>query len=272
MKTRSALRSICPPYQMASTHFTNLEQSIRELKRVYLDDALASGSPNTDHQELARAFLTLAHAELEFYVEEALRELAIQSFAGVCAGTFGRPSIALVAFSGLEPKNGGTALSTGKKKTPRQLAMRFGEAHAVLLQRLDRNTGVREKHIASMAIPLGLDSSSIDSTWLNDLDAFCTARGAFAHMSRTTSRGSHLAVNPHDVWTKCERLIWTNPTLATPGLLSSFESFDAWIEAEKLALGPQVIANSWRLRLSHFVLTLVSRLIKKLKLDEDNDE
>src|SRR5215471_8834059 len=50
----------------------------------------------------------------------------------------------------------------------------------------------------------GLDSllrhwcARTGNTWLNDLEAFCSFRGAFVHMSRTTQRASHLAVNPHD--------------------------------------------------------------------------
>jgi hypothetical protein len=255
---------------MASTHFSNLAQSIRELRRVYLDGALSIAAPNPDHQELARGFLMLAHAELEYFVEEALRELAQHSFSGAVSGNFGRTAIALMAFSGLEPLHGGTALSIGKKK-PRQIATRFGEAHAALVLKLDKNCGVREKHLAAMAVPLGLNASSIDNTWLNELDAFCSARGAFAHTSRTSKRGSHLAANPQDIWAKCERIVWTNPVLSTPGIISSFESLDDWIETEKTALGPTVAVASWRLRLSHLMSILIARRGRKGQLEDDDD-
>lgn len=256
---------------MASTHFTHLSQSVLELKRIYLDGALSVPIPNPDHQELARAFLVLIHAELEYFVEEALRDLAQHSFLAATGGNFGRPAIAFMAFSGLEPLHGGTALSTGKKKAPRQLATRFGAAHAALVQTLDKNCGVREKHLAAMAIPLGLDASSIDNTWLNELDAFCSSRGAFAHTSRTSKRGSHLAVNPKDIWIMCERLVWTNPALTTPGMISSFEGLDKWIENEKITLEPYIAAMSWRLKLLHLFITFIDQIGRKRRIDDDDD-
>jgi len=255
---------------MASKHFANLAQSLVELKRIYLNDALSWALPTPDHQELARAFQVLAHAELEHFAEEAFRELGNHSLAGAASGQFGRPALALIAFSGLGPLHGGTALVAAKKK-PRQLATRVGEAHAALQLRINKNCGVREKHLAAMAVPLGLSAAAIDNTWLNDLDAFCSSRGAYAHMSRTSKNGSHLAVNPNDVWAKCERIVWTNPALATPGVISSFESLDDWIEAEKLGLGAVVTAPSWRLRVLHLIYLLIN-LIRKKDHAEDEDE
>jgi hypothetical protein len=255
---------------MPSIHFANLESSILELKRVYLDAALSVTTVSPDHQELARAFLMFAHSELEFFVEEALRELAQHSFNCAVSGSYGRTALALITFSGLEPLHGGTALGSGKKK-PRQLATRFGHSHNEIVSRIDGNCGVREKHLAQMAVPLGLDASLIDNTWLNELDAFCSKRGAFAHTSRTSQRGSHLAVNSQDIWTNCQRVVWTNAALAVPGMISSFQSLDDWIEAEKSTVGPTIIAPSWRLRLSHLISALIGRLSRNRQIDDDDD-
>lgn|SRR5690606_400563 len=245
---------------MPSAHFTNLVASTQELKRVYLDAGLATPAPNPDHQELARAFVALAHAEFEYYVEEALRGLATAVLNGAVSGHFSRASMALLSFSGIPSLNGGATLSAGKRKNPRQLATRFGDAHGALVAIVDGNNGVRERHLAAMAIPLGLDASSIDATWLNDLDAFCSLRGAFVHMSRTSQRGSHLAVNPHDVWAKCKSLIWTNPAIATPNIISSFESLDLWVESEAQSFGSLVAAPNWRLRTRYFLMSAMRKL------------
>lgn len=135
---------------------------------------------------------------------------------------------------------------------------------------IDANNGIREKNLAALAIPLGLDAGNIDNTWLNELDAFCSLRGAFAHMSRTSQRGSHLAINPHDVWKMCERLIWTNPALAAQGVINSFESLDAWFEAEKQSFGTYVAVPAWRLRLMHFLASaLFRRKAPVVASDED---
>lgn len=244
---------------MPSTHFLNLTSSVRELRRIYLDDALTTAVPTPDHQELARAFVTLTHSELEYYVEEACRGLAQEALRAAVAGNYGRTSIAMMSFCGLEALRGGSTLSTAGKKTARRLSTRFGAAHGALIKAIDGNNGVREKHLAALAIPLGLDAGNIDNTWLNELDAFCSFRGAFAHMSRTSQRGSHLAVNPLDVWQKCERLIWTNPALAAQGVINSFESLDDWFEVEKQSFGSYVPVAAWRLRLVRFLASVLSR-------------
>lgn len=267
----SAHRYRCPPYRMPSTNFTNLATSTQELKRIYLDAGLSTQNPSPEHQELARAFVALVHAEFEYFLEEALRELATAVLEGAKFGRFSRASLALLSFSGLQPLNGGAVLSAGSTKAPRRLATRIGEAHGALMKIVDGNNGAREKHLAAMAIPLGLDHAAIDPTWLSDLDAFCSMRGAFVHMSRTSRRGSHLAVNPHDVWDKCKRLIWTNFTLATPGAISSFESLDLWVETEKQCFGPIVVEPRLRFNIRQFLSDAFRRFRKKDQAFDEDD-
>ena len=256
---------------MTSAHFVRLETAVYELKRIYLDAALADPAPSPDHQELARAFVAFAHAEFEHFVEEALRELANVALSQAASGHFGKASLALLTFTGLDGMNGGVSLSRKKGKTPRQLSTRVGAAHAKLVGILDANNGVREKHLAAMAIPLGLDVSAVDNTWLNDLDAFCSSRGAFVHLSRATQRSSHLAVNPHDVWAKCKRLVWIDPALGQQGMVASFESFDLWIETEKNSFGPAVSVPAWRLSVLKFLAGIFAdrRAFRRLASQED---
>lgn len=256
---------------MPSAHFSNLTSSVQELRRIYLDDALAATVPTPDHQELARAFVTFTHSELEYYVEEACRELAQEAFKAAVAGNYGMASIAMVNFSGLEALGGGSTLSSAGKKQARRLSTRFGAAHSALIKTIDSNNGVREKNLAALAIPLGLDAGNIDNTWLNELDAFCSFRGAFAHMSRTSQRGSHLAVNPQEVWQKCERLIWTDPALAAQGVINSFESLDDWFEVGKQSFGPFVPAAAWRLRLFQFLAGALFRPWRRVGPVNDDD-
>lgn len=257
---------------MTSSHFARLDAAVNELKRIYLDAALASPTPSVDQQELARAFVALAHAEFEYYVEEALRELANTALGHGASGQFGKASLALLTFTALERVNGGASLSRLKGKTPRQLSTRLGVAYSKMIEVLDANNGVREKHLATMAVPLGLDVSAVDSTWLNDLDAFCSLRGAFVHLSRATQRGSHLAVNPHDIWAKCRRLVWIDPALGHQGTVASFESFDLWIEAEKQSFGPAVSVSAWRLGVLRFLAGIFSDLRAMRRLASQEEE
>lgn len=238
---------------MASRSFNNLEESVKELKRIYLNDGNFRTIPNPDDQELARAFIVLVHAELEQYIETSFEELSIDALKGVSTGQFSRVAISLLAFSGIPaqtggaklrmPTSGGSAIpSTGKKdKSPRLLATRYGEAHGQYLQMLASNNGVREKYLAALGIPLGLDAQRIDPNWINDLELFCSSRGVWAHLSRTNHLAKIGEIDPRDIWAVCERLIWTNRNIATPGVISSFEDLDQWVEAEKNLIGNALV-------------------------------
>lgn len=210
---------------MASSHFVALDANLFELKRIYLDAASASFSPTAEQQEMARAFVIFAHAELEWFVEKACSDFADVLLNEAGGGKFSASTLSLLTFSSLDPVNGGASL--GKKAASRSLNSRVGDAVAKLKVLADGNDGLREKHLAKMLVPLGLHSNHVDASWLADLDAFCSSRGAFAHMSRSMNQASHLAVNPADVWKLCSRLVWG----ASPGsnLVSSFQDLDDWI-------------------------------------------
>ncbi len=143
---------------MPSAYFLDLASSVQELKRVYLGDALAAAVPTADHQELARAFVTLAHSELEYYVEEACRGLAQEALKAAVAGNYAKVSIAMITFSGLDGRRGGSTLGVAGRKKVRSLSTRFIAANSALIKAIDGNNGVREKHLAALAIPLGLDA------------------------------------------------------------------------------------------------------------------
>lgn len=233
---------------MPSNDFQNLQSCILELKRIYLDDALAkNGAHSIDQQELARAFVTLAHAEFEHYVETSFRSLLDTIIDEAKKGNFSVSSLSMLTFSELPLVSGGSTL-TGKD--PRKVASRIcqaGDKHKALL---NDNHGVKEKYLAKIGTPLGFNKDCVDNTWLSDLDAFCSFRGAFAHMSRTEQRATHLSVNPQDIWNKCEKLVWTDPAVAKAGLVSSFESFDDWIQDQKNAFGKVASTCSTSLLLS----------------------
>lgn len=242
---------------MASTSFNNLEESVKELKRIYLNDGNFRTIPNPDDQELARAFVVLVHAELEQYIETSFEGLSIDAMRGVSAGQFSRVAISLLAFSGIPAQTGGAKLriptpggSAKKEKSPRLLATRYGEAHGQYLQMLVSNNGVREKYLATLGIPLGLDAQRTDPNWINDLESFCSSRGVWAHLSRTNALAKIGEIDPKDIWAVCERLIWTNRNLARPGVISSFEDLDQWVEAEKNLIGNALVNESrWKFKI-----------------------
>ncbi|MGF6763358.1 hypothetical protein P3T24_003684 [Paraburkholderia sp. GAS33] len=269
---------------MPSASFLNLEQSVKELKRIYLRDGNFNPVPSSDDQELARAFSVLVHAELEEYIETSFQSLAVKAMQGVSAGQFSRVAISLLAFSGIAPQTGGGKLriptsggSAGpagakKEKSPRLLATRYGEAHGRYVDMLDSNNGVREKYLAALGIPIGLDAQRVDPNWINDLETFCSSRGAWAHLSRTNVLAKFGEIDPKDIWAVCERLVWTNSTLARPDVISSFEDLDQWVETEKSLIGNALVHEPrWRFR-AFYTISMLWGYWKRRKYRLNNEE
>ncbi|HCH0556626.1 TPA: hypothetical protein NKO30_006758 [Pseudomonas aeruginosa] len=219
---------------MTSSHFAQLGANLLELKRVYLSSGAAPALPSAEHQEMARAFLVFAHAELEWYAERICIDLTELVLTEAKHGRFGSPTLALLTFSSLENINGGDSLG-GKKAAVRLLTKRVGDASSKHKQLAEANEGVREKHLAKLFVPLGLTASQVDSAWLAELDTFASSRGAFVHMTRSESRASPLAVNPADVWQLCSRLVWGSS--AASEIVSSFQELDNWFLGLRSAFG-----------------------------------
>jgi hypothetical protein len=270
---------------MPSSHFVTLEESVNVLKQNYLNSGSFSAIPTPNEQEQTRGFVVLFHAELEQYIEEALKELANLAFSGVTTGKLSRVAISLLLFSGIPAQTGGTKLriptaggATGlpgakKEKAPRLLATRYGEAHSKYIEMLNKNNGVREKYLAGLGIPIGLDPQKIDPNWVNDLETICSSRGAWAHMSRKNPLSKINEIDPRDIWATCERLIWGVSGLPMSGLIGSFRDLDEWIENEKLLIGSALVNEpQWRFKLFYAISMMWAYWKRRKEKNKTNDE
>ena len=226
----------------------------------------------------------LFHAELEEYIEESLKALAISAFAGVTSGNLSRVAVSLLLFSGLPAQTGGgklrmptaggagNSIGAKKEKLPRLLATRYGEAHGKYIAMVSSNNGAREKYLAALGVPLGLDAQKIDSNWINDLESICSYRGKFAHMSRKNPLIKVNEINPSDIWVTCQRILWGVGGLPQSGLISSFRDFDEWVENEKSLIG-SVLVNEpkWKFKLFH-ALSMILAYWKSRKETKYSDE
>lgn len=212
---------------MPSTEFDVLANSVMELKRIYLDASLNSGVPPTaDQHDFARSFTVLAHAEIEWYIEKVSTKFSEKILTAAKYGNVSASTFALLTFSSLAPLTGGGEF----KREKRLVSTRVGEAKASLKKISDENHGIREEHLASLFVPLGLTHKDIDATWLGDVDSFATFRGRYAHMSRTEPDANPSSVNPSDIWDHCKRIVWANPALANTPQVASFEGLDNWLQ------------------------------------------
>lgn len=210
-----------------SDAFSALVDSINALETEYIASPSAA-PPSITEQERARAFLVFAHAEIEHYIERACRKAAEDLFAAIKRGRVTRATLSFVTFNSAQPLNGGDTLGS-KKKAARQLATTLGQSVDTYLKLVESNEGIREKHLAKLLVPLGLNSNDVASTWLLDMDALATKRGQIAHMSRTDSAAAPLGFNPADVRLQVNRVLFAAPASTGRVMIESLEQLDEWI-------------------------------------------
>ncbi|MBT3066576.1 hypothetical protein [Rhodoferax sp. U11-2br] len=245
-----------------SQHFQNLVAAFNTLTSTYISTGSSSVIPSPKEQELTRAFVALMHAEIEFYFESICIDITTLAKSEFKAGRISIATLGLITFSGLPTLTAGDLLVSTKKDHARKVEERFCKGVALLEKLIEGNHGIRQKYLAPLFIPLGLTQEDIDPNWIVSIDTFSGKRGAFVHKSMFHVEAESKNINPHDEKELVSRLVFDDPTLKLPGVISSIESFDAWAVAQG-AVSTSVFRNkrhgSLLRRISWRLINLVSR-------------
>ena len=167
----------------SSKSFRDLRARIRELRSHFLPKRFDDTGTYTKRQiDRVRAFRVLAHAEIEWYLEEIVVDTANKAFeAWKQHGRITKPLVAMVAYSNARL----TAVPKSKSlRNAPTLACRIEKSRNELTRHgKSRNHGIREKNILGLLLPVGIGVSEIDPTWLSTTDSFGQVRGETAHLS-----------------------------------------------------------------------------------------
>jgi RiboL-PSP-HEPN len=133
--------------------------------------------------DYTKAYLLLVHAELEAYFEDRARNrvgLAQVQWQrqGRCTPVLSR----LLVFHHATEKNEIEALSSPA----------VTKAVNYYLDKLDKNHGIKEKHLLAIFLPLGISHGELDSQLVAACNQLSQKRGQFAHASFKT----HQQVDP----------------------------------------------------------------------------
>lgn len=134
-------------------------------------------------QDLLRAFRLLVHAEIEAYVEQLVIRKAVDSLDLWRSGRkASKCLLSIVAFCEMEL---GAAPPHLAAIGPRNdLEERVNRATNTFIKRIrTKNNGIKEENLVPLLIPIGLDSSEVSQTLLNNLSSFGRNRGEIAHNS-----------------------------------------------------------------------------------------
>ena len=170
-----------------SKRFRDLRSRIRKLRDHFLPKTFDPTGTYTDRQfDRARAFRLLAHAEFEWYLEEIAFETANKAVNDwQQRGVVTKALLAMVAFRDVYSEGG---QNTNQSGILRDLDSRIDESR----RRFNgyakgRNNGIREENILKLLLPVGINKSDIDQTWLSTTDSFGQLRGETAHVSNQVS-------------------------------------------------------------------------------------
>lgn len=170
---------------MPTSRYVYMQKRVTTLRRFMLPSKFSPTGLYADrvHQRTA-AFRLLVHGEFESYIEEMVLDHATRRISEWKKNRI--PSItlaSLLAYDEIAGKSP-TSVLTPPQKPALTTDDRINEAFGRFNNKIRRlNHGVRELNILSMLLPIGVEASMIDATWLSSLDTWAHERGDLAHQS-----------------------------------------------------------------------------------------
>lgn len=155
---------------MANTkRYSQLSKRIVVIEKSYLPVVNPTGNYSNKEQDDLRAFLLLVHAEIESYFEEVSESKVKAAFKNWKTNrTKSNVLLALVSFCE-------NAISEQK------LEERVNKALSFYINTLKKNNGIKERNLLEILLPIGVEYTTIDTTWLSTMTSFGTNRGDVAH-------------------------------------------------------------------------------------------
>ena len=165
-----------------SIRFRELVRRLQTLRTNFLPVSFSPlGQYSSSEYDFARAYVVLAHAEIEAYVEDRARERARQA-VGRWKNT-GRTSAVisrLLEFHNISMRKPWKRATKSEKE--------INAAVSSFFDTLKKNHGVKEQDLLTMLYPIGLRLRDMDNAWLATMDSFGLQRGTLAHQSIKTQQ------------------------------------------------------------------------------------
>jgi hypothetical protein len=160
--------------------YPDLKKRVERLANSLLPPDNPAGSYTDREKDQIHAYIVLAHAEIEDFLERLARYIADRarrdSTPPLCAPVISR----LILYKSARSKEKIDAVSTDSVSG----AVEYFE------NILEQNNGVRSENLFRMFMPLGLTHDDFDAVLMQNLDAFASHRGGIAHTAARLQQGS----------------------------------------------------------------------------------
>lgn len=161
-----------------SRRYKRLTSRIGFIESKLLPPIKLSGNYSKKESDLIKSYVLLAHAEIESYFEDFASEIVNSSMkAWIESRKRSNCLLSVMSFCSVD-------INWEKKKDEKnKLEIRIRCTVKHYNEILKNNHGVKSKNILNMLLPIGVEESQIDQTWLTIMDEFGKKRGSFAHSS-----------------------------------------------------------------------------------------
>jgi len=166
---------------------------IAELERHFIRIDPVANYAAADYMN-ARAFVVLAHGVIEAYLEGVVVEAADTVITAFASDE--RPRIALLALLAHSP----TASRSPPERRgggPWQVRDAIAKARQALSRATEDNQGLKERHVLSLVLPVGIKESDLGPGWLAHMTNLGDTRGRVAHSGRPQP-GAATPLDPGD--------------------------------------------------------------------------
>jgi hypothetical protein len=190
---------------MATARYRELERRLKKLRVRFLPKTFSPTGTYTERQlDHARGYRLLVHAEIEAYLEERAQKLINESVKDFDQHKEAQNILMnLLSFHLNQQQVSMQQLKAIYATNAQHCKVALKKAQSAYNHVVATNNGIREDNVLKILLPLGLDTTKIDSAWLSTLDTFGKNRGEVAHKSIKT----HQLINPEDEYNTAVSLL-----------------------------------------------------------------
>jgi hypothetical protein len=191
-----------------SQRYRDLVERLSELRHCFLPrkfDPLG----NYDNETLlkASAYIVLAHAEIESFIEDRAQETAL---AAIKSWKEHKKAncvlIGLVAKYAKVDNSSPNEINEKIENNKISIMDLVDRSITAFSNEIDKNHGIRGFNINKLLTPIGIEIGSFDPTWILNMESYGKRRGEIAHKSRTKYTAKK-QINPEEEFETVNSLV-----------------------------------------------------------------
>jgi hypothetical protein len=178
-----------------SKRHKRLVSRIKFLETNILPNIKINGNYTKKESDLIRSYVLLSHAEIESFFEDISQAKAKKALTEWKSNrTKSNCLLAIMSFCTDE-----VGWDKTKKEKKEKFDYRVIRVVAHYIEKLSNNHGIKAENIKNILLPIGIEESQIDDTWLNTMESFGAQRGLIAHSTISVQQQIDLATNKNNI-------------------------------------------------------------------------